>query len=138
MDHFGIGSGVAGSANVYFQSARRTGRTTSLVESLKDGDRVVFLSEREGRRVQSLCKERGIEIEVIVCDPKDHKRLFGRGSPCGSERTIFDHGWVEQFYLGEIERARRTIDRLQTELSGRGEAHRSTQRQAEEFAKWRV
>ncbi|MGC0225132.1 hypothetical protein [Pseudooceanicola nitratireducens] len=138
MDHFGIGSGVAGSANVYFQSARRTGRTASLVDSLKVGDRVVFLSEREGRRVQSLCKERGVEIEVIVSDPKDPSRLYGRGSPSGSERTIFDHGWVEQFYLDAIERARRDIDHLQQELSGRGEAHRATQRQAEEFAKWRV
>ena len=137
MDHFGIGSGVEGAARIYFQSGRRTGRTTSLVDSLKDGDRVVFLSEQEGRRVKSLCKDRGVNIEMIVSDPKSPDRLFGRGSPSGDERTIFDHSWVEQFYLEAIARAQRDIDHFQKELSGRGESHRETERQAQEFARWR-
>ena len=47
MDHFGIGAAFRAMANVYITSARRTGRTTSLLESLKDGDRVVFASSRE-------------------------------------------------------------------------------------------
>lgn len=127
-----------GATNVYFQSARRTGRTTSLVDSLKNGDRVVFLSEREGRRVQSLCKERGVEIEVIVNDPKSPDRLFGRGSPHGDVRTIFDHSWVKQFYLDAIARAQRDVDRFERELSGRGAAHRETKRQADEFSRWKL
>ncbi|WP_333830988.1 hypothetical protein [Pararhodobacter sp.] len=138
MDHFGIGSGVAGAARVYFHSSCRTGRTTSLVDSLKTDDRVVFLSEREGRRVQALCKERGVSIEVIVSAPQSPDRLFVRGSPTGDARTVFDHGWVEQFYLDAIERARLDIDLMQTNLSGRGATHRETERRAKELAKWRV
>ena len=41
MDHFGIGAAIYGAARVYFQSARRTGRTTALLDGLKDGDRLV-------------------------------------------------------------------------------------------------
>ena len=41
MDHFGIGAALLGAANIYFNSARQTGRTTSLIESVKDGDRII-------------------------------------------------------------------------------------------------
>ena len=54
----------------------------------------------------------------------------------GNGRTIFDHGWVERFYAAAIERAADTIDHLQREASGFGEAHRETARQAEEIARW--
>lgn len=47
MDHFGIGTALLGCAEVYFRCARRTGRTTSLVESLVSGDRVVCRTENE-------------------------------------------------------------------------------------------
>lgn len=137
MDHFGIGSGVSGAAHTYFQASRRTGRTRSLVEIVKDGDRVVFLTEREARRVQHLCKERGVSIEVVVCDPRTPERLLRRGNPSHDERMIFDHNWIEQFYLNAIQQAADDIDRLQTQMSGRGLPHMKTKKQAEEFAKWR-
>ena len=54
MDHFGIGAAMRGMALTYIQSARRTGRTTSVVESVKDGDRIVFADRREAERVRRL------------------------------------------------------------------------------------
>jgi len=138
MDHFGIGTGVAGAAKVYFQSSRRTGRTTSLVDSLKDGDVVVFLNEREGQRVKSLCKDRGVDIEIVVCNPAMPERLFTQYAPLGDERFLFDHSWVEAFYMRAIDRAQNDIDRFQKEFSGRGEAHRETERQAREIMKWEM
>ena len=47
MDHFGIGAAMRGMFLNYMHSARRSGRTTSLVESVKDGDRIVFAERRE-------------------------------------------------------------------------------------------
>ena len=41
-DAFGIGQAVQGAARVYFQTARASGRTVAMVESLKEGDRVIF------------------------------------------------------------------------------------------------
>jgi hypothetical protein len=135
MDHFGIGQGVEAATRIYFQSGRQTGRTVSLVESVKAGDRVVFADSREAERVKRLCKERDIEIETIVVDPRTPQRIFERGSSQG--RTIFDHSWVEQYYMDAIDRAQEAIDHLERETSGYGEAHRETRRKAEEMAKWR-
>jgi len=63
MDHFGIGSAISGLARLPRAFAgRRSGRThRRLSKVLKSGDRVVFLSEREGRRGPPLCYERDVK-----------------------------------------------------------------------------
>ena len=135
MDHFGIGAAMKAMALNYTYSARRTGRTTSLVESVKDGDRIVFAEQHEAKRVQRLCLERGVKVECIVIDPRDPGRVMERKQPEG--RTIFDHSWVESYYMRAIELAGDTLDRLEREASGYGAAHRETKRRAEELARWR-
>lgn len=136
MDHFGIGAAMRGMANIYFQSARKSGRTTSLIESVKDGDRIIFANSREAERVRRLCIDRGVDVECVVIDPNDPGRVFERGTPQG--RTIFDHSWVEQRYVLAIEYVQNDIDYLERQASGYGEAHRETRRRAEEMAKWKV
>ena len=79
MDHFGIGAAIHGAAMIYTSSSRRTGRTTSLVESVKDGDRIIFNNHKEAERVRRLCLERGVEVECIVLDPKHPERVFEQG-----------------------------------------------------------
>jgi hypothetical protein len=137
MDHFGIGIAMLCMARVYVQSARRSGRTTSLVESLKDGDRVVFASRQEADAVQRICRERGVTVKCVVLEPKHHPMEIARGSGTSEGRTIFDHSWVESYYLHAIERAQGELDQAERELSGFGEAHRETRRRAIEIAKWR-
>lgn len=134
MDHFGIGSSITGAVLIYLRSSRGTGRTTSLVESVKDGDRIVFSVASEAKRVQRLCEERGVKVECVVIDPKSPQRIFERGTSQG--RTIFDHSWVEEYYLHAIEEARKDIDRLERETSGYGAAHRETKYRAREVSKW--
>lgn len=136
MDHFGIGAAMKAMALNYTCSARRSGRTTSLVESVKAGDRIVFADRREAERVERLCLERGVKVECIVLDPRDPGQLMGRKQPEG--RSIFDHSWVEKYYMQTIEHACNVIDRLERETSGFGEAHRETRRRAEELARWRT
>ena len=136
MDHFGIGAAVLGSVRIYMHSARRTGRTTSLVESVKDGDRIVFCDTREAERVRRLTLERGVKVECVVISPSDPQRLFERATAEG--RTILDHSWVESYYQLAIERAQADIDHFERETSGYGAAHRETRRRAEELAKWRI
>lgn len=134
MDHFGIGAAMKTANLIYSQSARRTGRTTSLVESLKDGDRVVFIDRREAERVQRLCRERGAKVDCIVVDVKEPHELMRRAPSEG--RTLFDHTWVELFYLHQIEQAGQAIDHLQRESSGFGTPHLETRRTAIELSKW--
>ena len=134
MDHFGIGAAMRTANLIYNQAARRTGRTTSLIESLKDGDRVVFINRMEADRVQRLCRERGTKVDCIVIDVEAAFELAHRAPSKG--RTLFDHTWVEQFYLHKIEQAGREIDHLQRETSAFGTPHIETRRTAEELSKW--
>ena len=134
MDHFGIGAAIASAVEMYAAVSRQTGRTLSLVESAKDGDRLVFASSAEAQRVGRLCAERGVEVQVVVCSPEYTEKLFEQGTAQG--RVIFDHTWVEERYRHILEKEMRHIDYLERELSGYGAAHRETRRQAEELAKW--
>jgi hypothetical protein len=136
MDHFGIGAAMKTANLIYSQAARRTGRTTSLVESLKDGDRVVFIDRIEAERVQRLCRERRVKVNCIVMDVKDPHELMRRAPSEG--RTLFDHTWVERFYLHQIDQASQAIDQLQRNSSGFGTAHIETRRTAIELSKWDV
>lgn len=134
MDHFGIGAAILGAARIYQQSARHTGRTESLINSLKDGDRVCFTDGREAERVYFLCLERGIKIETMIIDPNRPELVFNRAPANG--RTIFDHSWVEEYYALVIKRAIKDIDSIERQASGYGSAHYETRRKAEEVAKW--
>ena len=134
MDHFGIGAALLGAAQIYFRSARGTGRTTSLIESVKDGDRIVVGTSREVRRIEGLLAERGLKVAVLVVNPDNPGRLSEVGTSEG--RTIFDHTWVEEYYQQALLSARGYLDRLQRESSGFGTAHYETRRRYEEMARW--
>jgi hypothetical protein len=134
MDAFGIGQAIKGMALTYFAASRRSGRSTAMVESLQGGDRVACLTAEEAARLLRLCMRRGVQAEFIVIDPARPEIVFERGTAKG--RMIFDHSWVEAFYMRAIEQATRDIDHLQREASGFGTAHLETRRRAEELARW--
>lgn len=135
MDHFGIGAAISGLVAAYTTVARRTGRTTSLVESVKAGDRIIFATKSECDRVRRLIFERGILVECVVADPCNHPELWRIET--GPGRTLFDHTWVELYYRHALQQATDTIDTLQGRMSGEGPAHRETRRRAVERQKWR-
>ena len=126
MDHFGIGGAIMAAVKIYSETARGSGRTTSLIHSLKTGDRVVFHATAEANRVRRLCLDLGKDVECIVIDPNAtysiRDWLGQRGTPKG--RLLFDHTWVEMFYRGSIQQTCEEIDHLQREFGGWGEATR--------------
>jgi len=119
MDAFGFGAALRGVAKVYFISARRSGRTTALVESLKDGDKVICRSHMEGNSIKDLCKRRGVEIEICAVNPAEWANIYQ--VPPAKRRMVFDHTWVEEFYLQQIEDMGKFFERVQQERSGSGE-----------------
>jgi len=131
-DLFGIGAGIKGAAGVYLRGARRSGRTQSLLDSLQDGDCVVCWSSKEADVVRRRAKEDGKDVELRVC--KDLHEL-SRGT--AKRRFILDHGWVEEYWLREMERIDVDLTRMQEHFTGYGEPHRETRRKAEELSKWR-
>lgn len=138
MDHFGIGAGIAGAVGIYLRAARGTGRTTSLVDSVKEGDAVVFVDGNQAKLFERLCRERGLVVETRVCHPRRSNELFHRPPLSGDGRLIFDHVWVEEYIKYALENASDEIDRLQKDLSGTGEPHRETKRRAQEMARWQL
>jgi len=128
-DFFGIGNALQGAAGIYFQTCRRTGRTTHLVEALKDGDRVVCASGPEAHRLGILARERGVEVQCVVVDPQNVHQLYEMGTAQG--RLLFDHTWLERHYLLALDEAGWRISELQGRLSGYDVRHRETRRAAE-------
>ena len=120
---------------VYIQGARQTGRTTSLLESLKDGDRVVCATPAHAKDLERRCRPRGLQVELVVVEPhRAHEDMFKRGPAAG--RTVFDHVWIEMYYQLVLERAAADVDFLQRETSGFGTAHIETREKARQTHRW--
>lgn len=116
VDQFGVGVAAELGVMMYTQTARRSGRTTQMIAGLKSGDRVVFSDRREAERVNLLCLEQGLKINCIVVEPKRLDKLIEKGRCEGD--TVFDHSWLEEYYLAQIKNAQVmlqfTTDRLKS------------------------
>lgn len=134
VDFFGIGVALRAMISIYITTARGSGRTTMLLESLRDGDRVCCATLKEADRLRRICNLTKLKVTFTVVNPADPFKLFNSGSSVG--RTIFDHTWVEKFYILAIEGAAETIAKLQKESSGYGADHERTKSQAIELSKW--
>jgi hypothetical protein len=137
MDMFGIGAAIKGCVSVYFQSARATGRTTLLLESVQAGDRVVFRNDREAFRFNQALRDMGkTNITCTVVKPERPGDIFS--IPTSKGRTVFDHMWLQDFYECRIDQINQEIDHYQRESSGYGAAHIKTKIAAESICKWRL
>lgn len=112
-DFFGIGTALRAILSTYRQTARRTGRTTRLLDALRDGDRVIVASSEEHRHLASLVRMRGLDVAVMCLSPRDFHPAGLQGIP---GRTYFDHGWVEAFYEQQLSYAERALAEMQERL----------------------
>lgn len=114
IDQFGIGKVLEVAAVTYTQAARRTGRTTQMVAGLKDGDRVLFNNKAEAERVRRLCLGQGLKVNCIVIDPRRLDSLIEKGRCKGD--TIFDHSWLEEYYLVRTREAQAMLQTIADRL----------------------
>lgn len=134
-DIFGISSAIQGAIEVYFRGARQTGRTNDLVEYVKAGDTVVFVSQQTAQIFEARCRERGIDrVRSMIVPANSPESIFMR--PTIEGRLIFDHVWLEDHYRAEIQQIAKRLDHIATQASGFGEPHRETARQAAERFRW--
>lgn len=115
MDHAEIGNAMIAMASVLSISSRRTGRTTRLLESMKDGDCVVVANPQQRSRILEAARERGLKIEVRDIPVGRVNDVLSRGPL--ARRTRFDHSWVEAFYQHELRRLANNIDSFEEILS---------------------
>jgi len=111
MDFFGIGAAMKSMAAVYIRSSRGTGRTTTMLNSLQNGDIVVFADTRETERVRKLIRRMHLDVKCITVSPDHPNRLFER-PPCNG-RVFFDHSWVENWYLNAMHSAEKDLQNLE-------------------------
>ena len=136
MDNFGIGAALKAVANIYFMSARKSGRTTAMIDGLKNGDQVIFSNAQEAYRVQRLCREKGIDVKCISVEP--HKFHAAGKFYNARGRTIFDHSWIEQYYLKTLYAVESEIDWLQKEVSKDHKSPELFPIAEKEHRKWRI
>lgn len=86
-----------------------------MIQSLKDGDRVIFADHREADRIKGLCMKRGINVSCQVLPPNNVTEWQRLGRSSG--RTFFDHSWIELRYELAIQYTEKEIDMLSRELS---------------------
>lgn len=104
-DIYGIGNTLRSMVAIYQQTSRRSGRTNLLLSTIKNGDCVVFTTRKEAVRVQDLAKEKGIIIEIRVCNSTDLSLAFNEIRKNVNGRVLFDHSWIEEFYQRSIDDA---------------------------------
>lgn len=134
-DFFGIGVALEASMEMYFRTSRGTGRSHSMAQSVKRGDRVVFADSDTRQHFENLLREYQIEgVTLSVVDPLNPHKIFEQ--PQSQGVTIFDHSWLEKYYINQIQLVQRDISQFETESSGYGKKHIETKIKAREIAKF--
>lgn len=77
-DFYGISRAIQGAAQIYFSSARMSGRSTALINALKDSDCVLCTSHKEADYYRNRCKRQGLKVTFIAVNPKQRPDAYGR------------------------------------------------------------
>lgn len=134
MDIYGIGASFNAMVEVYRRATRATGRSTELINLVKAGDTVFFLTDNERRHFRNELHEKSIEgVVLLVCEhnmhPQDFKNIIGVG------RVYFDHMWIEERYAKAISRVQTDLQSLDGFMNRKGPTP-ETNRSRREMSKW--
>ena len=110
MKLYNIPEGIRSSIEIFFNCSRGTGRTTSMLKSLKTGDTVVFLTHDEAIRVYNQCRSARIEIKYVVATVREIGKVISYSNRC--KDLILDHRWVEEYYRQAVETATKDLKYL--------------------------
>jgi hypothetical protein len=133
-DAYGVGNSLMAFHHSMVMASRRTGRTSRMVESLKDGDRVVVASSGMKRYLADLIRKTGKKVDVIVLEPHDNYRLSLFGTSVG--KTYFDNDWVEKYYKHELENISKNLRRMEEKVSGYGLARQENRFAARKLSQY--
>ncbi|RDL44669.1 hypothetical protein DN730_09800 [Marinomonas piezotolerans] len=105
MDIYGIGSALRGMFGVVSEGARRSGRTSRMLDLVRSGDVILCLSTREAEGLRKELKRREIS-DVRVIDKKAFYEGAGRANARRDiGRVHFTHEFVEDHYHYALHRA---------------------------------
>lgn len=115
-DIYGIKASALAGLHVYEQAARQSGRTSRMIERVTSDDQIVVLSDQHKHVLQRLLREQGKMPKIIVCSPaEDLLRRVGT-APRGT--THFEHDWVYQLFVSDVEATGDRLKFLEEQTSG--------------------
>lgn len=94
MDIFNIGLDLLEVMNNYYNSARGAGRSTYLLNKVKNDDVVIFVDLMQANYFEKLAKSKGINVICLVIDPDDYPSIEFQNklrSVRSKGNTYFDH-----------------------------------------------
>lgn len=117
-----IGAILRVALSTYEMGVRQTGRTTKLIETLKEQDIFVVHTASMRRHVQGKLIEMrkgGIFVIDIPVDKDVEQRLIELMSNRHGYRgkIVFDHHWVIKFYEEMLYRAERLLEDIDSKLN---------------------
>ena len=95
-DQYGVGNALRAFHHSMVMASRGTGRTTRMLEMVKDGDRIVLTQQNRRREIEHLLKAMGKDVTIIAVHPRNIDQIFNGPQPKGY--THFDHEWVDEYY----------------------------------------
>ena len=125
MDIYGIGLAARGAVLVFLRSMRGSGRTSDLLDIVREDDLIVFADKNEAESVQNAYRvdHPDVLLHYIVVEPTQEKliELYERARSRAASRLLFDHGWLEQYYVNVLDKARQNLESLSGDVT-RGHA----------------
>ena len=111
--------------NAFVNGSRRSGKTTRLLQSLKNDDVVIFPTITSARYAMNLYQEmyggKGYRVRFIAINPNLQPLADNipqlQDSVAQGGTIHFDHTWYESFYYRSVELATAELDGLLSVLS---------------------
>ena len=134
MDIYGISLGIRACTNIYFQTIRRSGRTTHMISLVERGDLVIIHPDVHEREIHALLAKRGIQVvDVYKASSLEEVRNIARNQGKKYNRVHLDHSFVDAYYLKAIEDTGRNLDGLMRDLASQANHESDFHRNASKF-----
>lgn len=116
LDEYGFAATAKTALNLFEVQSRSSGRTSRMIERLRDGDRVLVGDQKFARWIEDrLAKVGKKDVKVLVVPPSQNPMERYGTSPVG--RTFFDHTWIEAFFHRSLDNAARDLQYIQQAMS---------------------
>ena len=127
-DPFGIGTALQHGMRMLLHGQRHSGRTTALLDSLKEHDVVITTMGIEGQRLEREIRARGFKDVTVRLMPttnlrEAYDRLSGQTA---QRRIVFDHMFFEGYYSAAIDNAVYELSRFKEHLDAQHESYNKT------------
>jgi hypothetical protein len=115
-DPYGHAAAAVAGMEMFELGARRTGRTSRLLEQVQDGDRIICL-DRDRRLLEQQLRDVGkTRVSVGSCPP-DPALLLKKFGTMPRGRTFVDHEWCRAYFALAVCEARRDLATLLAAMS---------------------